>query len=70
MFMIYSNILNVPLFYGHIAKCVGGGAKNILFFFFEGGARMGVGGNENFTALHTQKQTAIEIRLIKTAIAK
>ena len=69
MFVIYSNILNVPLFYGHIAKCVGDGYKNILFFFL-GGGEDGGGGNENFTALHTQKQTAIKIRLIKTAIAK
>ena len=69
MFIIYSNILNVPLFYGHIAKCVvGGGAKNILFFFW--GGEDGGGRNENFTALHTQKQTTIKIRLIKTSIAK
>ena len=69
MFIIYSNILNVPLFYGHIAKCVvGGGAKNIQFFFW--GGEDGGGSNENFTALHTQKQTAIKIRLIKTSIAK
>ena len=69
MFMVYSNILNVPLFYGHIAKCVvGGGAKNILFFFWWG--EDGGGRNENFIALHTQKQTATKIRLIKTSIAK
>ena len=30
----------------------------------------GGGWNENFIALHTQKQTAIKIRLIKTSIAK
>ena len=42
----------------------------IFCSFFLGGGEDGGGGNENFTALHTQKQTAIKIRLIKTAIAK
>ena len=41
------------------------------FVIFVGGeGEDGGGGNENFTALHTQKQTAIKIRLIKTSIAK
>ena len=34
--MVYSNTLNVPLFYGHTAKCVVGVGVTKTFSYFKG----------------------------------
>ena len=48
--MVYSNTLNVPLFYGHTAKCVVGVGVTKTFSYFKGNQifiAVGMGGARN-----------------------